>query len=234
VLDVINIDVFYGDLQVLNDVSFNIEEKEIFSIIGANGMGKSTVLMTISGILRPRNGRMEFKGNVISRLSSDRIVEMGISQVPEGRQLFPNMNVKENLETGSHFARSKRSREETMQWIFGLFPILERRQQQQAGTLSGGEQQMLTIGRSLMSKPSLLLLDEPSLGLSPLMVDNIYRIVQEINQNGTTILMVEQNVRRSLRISQRACVLENGRIVMRGQCNELIDNPHIRTAYLGM
>ncbi len=231
---VVNIDVFYGDLQALYGVGFDIEEKEIFSIVGANGMGKSTVLLAISGILRPKKGRIEFNGRVISGLSSDRIVEMGISQVPEGRQLFPNMTVKENLETGSHIARAKRYREENLGWIWGLFPVLEKRQEQRAGTLSGGEQQMVAIGRSLMSRPSLLLLDEPSLGLSPLMVDNIYKIVRDINRQGTTILLVEQNVQRSLKISRRACVLENGRIVMAGKCNELIDNPHVRSAYLGM
>lgn len=197
-------------------------------------MGKSTILMTISGIINPKRGEIEFKGKMISRLPSHKIVEMGISQVPEGRQLFPTMTVQENLETGSHIARAKKVREDTINWILDLFPILKQRHRQLAGTLSGGEQQMLAIGRALMSKPSLLLLDEPSLGLAPLMVDTIYQIVQEINRQGNTILMVEQNVFRSLKISNRACVLENGKIVMTGKCTEMMNEPHVRTAYLGM
>ncbi len=233
-LRVSEVDVYYGDLQALKEVSFEVGEKEIFSIIGANGMGKSTILMAISGIINPKKGEIDFKGKVISRLPSHKIVELGISQVPEGRQLFPTMTVRENLETGSHIARAKKVREDTINWIFDLFPILMQRRHQLAGTLSGGEQQMLAIARALMSKPSLLLLDEPSLGLAPLMVDNIYQIVQEVNRQGNTILMVEQNVFRSLKISNHACVLENGKIIMTGKCDEIINEPHVRTAYLGM
>jgi len=234
VLKVNEIDVFYGDLQALKKVSFEVQEKEVFSIIGANGMGKSTILLSISGIIKPKNGEIMYKDKVISRLSSDKIVDMGVSQVPEGRQLFPTMTVQENLEIGSHIQRAKKVRKETMKWALSLFQILQKRNSQLAGTLSGGEQQMLAIARALMSRPSLLLLDEPSLGLAPLMVDKIYKIVREINQQGTTILMVEQHVLRSLKASNRASVLENGKIVMTGSQEDLISDPHIRTVYLGL
>jgi len=233
-LKVKGIEVFYGDLQALRDVSLEVNEKEVVSIVGSNGAGKSTTLMTLSGILRPRGGEIYFKEKPVHRLSSSKIVEMGIVQIPEGRQLFPSLTVIENLEMGAQFPRTKRMRQETMAWVFKLFPRLEERRSQLAGTLSGGEQQMLAIGRGLMSRPALLMLDEPSLGLSPILVKAIFDIIKEINQQGTTILLVEQNIFHSLNLSRRAYVLENGSIVLSGTGQELLKNQHIRQSYLGL
>ncbi len=233
-LKVKGIEVFYGDLQALRDVSLEVNEKEVVSIVGSNGAGKSTTLMTLSGILRPRGGEIYFKEKPVHRLSSSKIVEMGIVQIPEGRQLFPSLTVIENLEMGAQFPRTKRMRQETMAWVFKLFPRLEERRSQLAGTLSGGEQQMLAIGRGLMSRPTLLMLDEPSLGLSPILVKAIFDIIKAINQQGTTILLVEQNVFHSLNLSHRGYVLENGSIVLSGTGQDLLKNQHIRQSYLGL
>src|SRR5512139_3526354 len=233
-LKVKGIEVFYGDLQALRDVSLEVNEKEVISIVGSNGAGKSTTLLTLSGILRPRGGEIYFKEKPVHRLSSSKIVEMGIVQIPEGRQLFPSLTVIENLEMGAQFPRTKRMRQETMAWVFKLFPRLEERRSQLAGTLSGGEQQMLAIGRGLMSRPALLMLDEPSLGLSPILVKAIFDITKEINQRGTTLLLVEQNVFHSLKLSHRGYVLENGSIVLSGTGQELLKNQHIRQSYLGL
>jgi branched-chain amino acid transport system ATP-binding protein len=234
VLKVRGIEVFYGDLQALRNVSLEVEEKEIVSIVGSNGAGKSTTLMTLSGILRPRIGEIFFRGEPIHHDPSSRIVERGIVQIPEGRQLFSSLTVLENMEMGAQFPRTKRVRHETVEWVFGLFPRLREREGQLAGTLSGGEQQMLAIGRGLMSLPTLLMLDEPSLGLSPLLVKVIFKIIREINQQGTTILLVEQNVFHSLHVSHRGYVLENGSIVLSGSGQDLLKNQHIRQSYLGL
>jgi len=226
--------VFYGDLQALRGVSLEVNQGEIVSIIGSNGAGKSTTLMTISGILKAKRGEIHFDQDTIHQYSSSKVVALGIVQIPEGRQLFPTLTVIENLEMGSQFRKAKKVRKETMEWVFKLFPRLEERKDQLAGTLSGGEQQMLAIGRGLMSRPNLLMLDEPSLGLSPILVKTIFDIIREINKQGTTILLVEQNVFHSLNLSHRGYVLENGSIVMSGTGQDLLKNQHIRQSYLGL
>ena len=233
-LRVKGIEVFYGDLQALRNVSLAVDEKEIITIVGSNGAGKSTTLMTLSGILHPRAGEIYFQEKPIHHIPSSRIVEMGIVQIPEGRQLFPTLTVIENLEMGAQFPRAKKMRKETIGWVLQLFPRLQERKSQLAGTLSGGEQQMLAIGRGLMSLPELLMLDEPSLGLSPILVKTIFKIIKEINQQGTTILLVEQNVFHSLTLSHRGYVLENGSIVLSGSGQDLLKNQHIRQSYLGL
>jgi branched-chain amino acid transport system ATP-binding protein len=234
VLKVNGIEVFYGDLQALRGVSLEVNRGEIVSIVGSNGAGKSTTLMTISGILKPKRGEIQFDQDRIHQYSSSKVVALGIVQIPEGRQLFPTLTVIENLEMGAQFPRAKKLRKETMEWVFKLFPRLEERKSQLAGTLSGGEQQMLAIGRGLMSRPNLLMLDEPSLGLSPILVKAIFDIIKAINRQGTTILLVEQNVFHSLTLSHRGYVLENGSIVMNGMGQELLKNQHIRQSYLGL
>ncbi|MBS3906192.1 MAG: ABC transporter ATP-binding protein [Syntrophaceae bacterium] len=233
-LRVNGIDVFYGDLQSLRGVSFEVQSKEIISMVGSNGAGKSTALMTLSGILKLKGGEIFFENHPIHLCSSSQIVEMGIVQVPEGRQLFPSLTVIENLEMGARFPRAKKRKKETMEWVYNLFPRLEERKRQLAGTLSGGEQQMLAIGRGLMACPTLLMLDEPSLGLSPILVKTIFNIIKEINGQGTTILLVEQNVFHSLSLSHRGYVLENGSIAMSGTGQDLLKNQHIRKSYLGL
>ncbi|MBM4341381.1 MAG: ABC transporter ATP-binding protein [Deltaproteobacteria bacterium] len=233
-LRVNGIDVFYGDLQALRSISFEVLPKEIISMVGSNGAGKSTTLMALSGILRTKGGEIFFENRPIHLDSSSRIVEMGIVQVPEGRQLFPSLTVLENLELGAQFSKAKKAKKKTMEWVNKLFPRLEERKHQLAGTLSGGEQQMLAIGRGLMSCPTLLMLDEPSLGLAPILVKAIFDIIKEINQQGTTILLVEQNVFHSLTLSHRGYVLENGSVVMSGTGQDLLKNQHIRQSYLGL
>ena len=233
-LRVKEIDVYYGDLQALSGVSFDVNPDEVISVIGSNGTGKSTTLKTISGINRARKGIIEFNGQNISRTPSAQIVEMGISHVPEGRQLFPTLTVLENLEMGAQFPHTKKMQNETMEMVYGFFPVLKERLTQKAGTLSGGEQQMLAMGRGLMSKPTLLMLDEPSLGLAPLLVSTIFNIIEQITQQGTSILLIEQNVYHALKLSNRGYVLENGRIAMSGEGEELLENPHIRKTYLGL
>ena len=233
-LKVKSIEVFYGDLQALRGVSLEVNRGEVVSILGSNGAGKSTTLMAISGILKPRRGEILFEQDLIHRYPSSRIVALGIVQIPEGRQIFPTLTVIENLEMGAQFPKAKKMRNETLGWVFKLFPRLEERKGQLAGTLSGGEQQMLAIGRGLMSLPTLLMLDEPSLGLSPLLVKSIFDIIREINRQGTTILLVEQNVFHSLSLSDRAYVLENGSVVMSGTGKDLLTDQHIRQSYLGL
>lgn len=233
-LKVNEIDVFYGDLQALRQASIEVNPGEVVSVIGSNGAGKSTLLRSISGILRPRRGKIVFNEKEISQAPTFRIVEKGISHVPEGRQIFPTMTVLENLEMGAQFSRTKKVKNETLQQVFRYFPRLKERLGQKAGTLSGGEQQMLAMGRGLMSLPELIMLDEPSLGLAPLLVSTIFEIIEKINHQGTSILLIEQNVFNSLKISDRGYVLENGQIVLDGKGQELLENPHIRKTYLGL
>ncbi len=233
-LKVQGLNVFYGDLMALRDVSFEVENSQVVSVIGSNGAGKSTTLRTISGIQRTQKGSIEFDSKDITKAPTSKIVEMGISHVPEGRQLFPTMTVLENLELGAQFKEAKKRVPETMEEVFSFFPRLKERLKQDAGTLSGGEQQMLAIGRGLMSRPKLLMLDEPSLGLAPLLVSTIFDIIREINARGTSILLIEQNVYHALDISVTAYVLENGRIALSGAGRELLENPHIKKTYLGL
>lgn len=233
-LEIEAIDVFYGDMQALRQVSLKVLPSEMVALIGSNGAGKSTTLRSISGLLRPRKGSIKFRGQDLRRMDPSQIVELGISQVPEGRQIFPHMTVKENLEMGAQFPRVKKLRGQTLEEIFGLFPRLQERLSQKAGTLSGGEQQMLAIGRGLMSKPKLLMLDEPSLGLSPLLVSTIFDTIARINRAGTMVLLVEQNVYHALKLSSRGYVLENGSVLMEGEGEGLLREDHIRKAYLGL
>ncbi|MFQ5900843.1 MAG: ABC transporter ATP-binding protein [Thermodesulfobacteriota bacterium] len=233
-LEVHNINVSYGDVQVLWDVSFNVERGEIVALVGANGAGKTTTLKTISGLLAPTSGSMEFDGHRIEGLPPYSIPAYGIAHIPEGRKLFPEMTVLENLEIGSLRDKAKKKRKETVEWIFNLFPRLKERFQQLAGTLSGGEQQMLAIGRGLMSLPKLIMFDEPSLGLAPILVKKTFSIIQKIREKGVTVLLVEQNVRHTLTIAQRVYVLENGRIALEGEGGKLLNDPHVKEAYLGL
>jgi branched-chain amino acid transport system ATP-binding protein len=234
VLKVNEIDVYYGDLPALREVSIEVRQGEVVSVIGSNGAGKSTLLKAISGMLRLRHGTILLRSNDISQVPSSHIVEQGISHVPEGRQIFPTMTVLENLEMGAQFPRSKKVQHKTLEQVFGYFPRLKERLYQKAGTLSGGEQQMLAMGRGLMSVPALMMLDEPSLGLAPVLVSTIFEIIKKINQRGTPILLIEQNVFNSLKISDRGYVMENGRITLSGTGLELLENPHIRKTYLGL
>ena len=233
-LRVSGLQAFYGDMQALHGVTLEVREGEIVSVIGSNGAGKTTTLMTISGVLRPRRGAIEFDARRIDGLKPAEIVEAGLVHVPEGRQLFPSMTVEENLTLGACTRRAKASRPETLDRVFRLFPRLRERLHQAAGTLSGGEQQMVAIGRGLMACPRLLMLDEPSLGLSPMLVTAIFDIIQEINRGGATILLVEQNVFRALKLSHRGYILENGQIVAEGPSQQLLRDPQVRTAYLGL
>jgi branched-chain amino acid transport system ATP-binding protein len=226
--------VAYGDVRVLHDVSLAVAKGEIVSLVGANGAGKTTTLRAVSGLLPVLGGEVLFEGERITGQAPSRIVERGIGHVPEGRQLFTNMTVDENLAMGAYLPRAKAVLSESRDWVVSLFPRLAERPQQVAGTLSGGEQQMLAIGRALMSRPRLLILDEPSLGLAPLMVKTIFEAVTRINAEGTTVLLVEQNLVQSLRLSQRAYVVETGRIVLEGTGAELLANPHTRRAFLGI
>ena len=232
-LEIERINVSYGDLQALWDVSFKIEEGEIIALIGPNGAGKTTTLKTISGLLKPFAGEIRFEGVAMDRMPIHKRVEMGISLVPEGRGLFPGMSTLENLELGAFTAKGRSCKEETLEQVYELFPILKDRKKQAAGTLSGGEQQMLAIGRGLMSKPKLLLFDEPSWGLSPLLSKVIYEVIGQINHSGVTILLIEQNVRMALELANRAYVVENGRIVKQGDSRNMLNDQHIREAYLG-
>jgi len=233
-LDVDGVNVFYGDLQALWGVSFKVKEEETVAIIGSNCAGKTTTLNTISGILRPRSGSIEFQGHRIDKLNPHRIVELGIAQIPEGRQLFPSMTVMENLEMGASVPEAWRNRDRTKEWVFELFPRLEERKAQMAGTLSGGEQQMLAIGRGLMSMPKLLMLDEPSLGLAPMLVLKTFEMIERIRKEGVSILIVEQNVHHALELADRGYVLETGKIAIEGESKELMDNEHVKKAYLGL
>jgi len=233
-LRVDNIDVSYGDLQVLWDISFEVNEGEIVALVGANGAGKSTTLKTISGVLRPASGSIRFLDQHLNQIPAHKIIDHGIAHVPEGRRLFPEMSVRENLIMGALSPRAKAKRNETMEWIFGLFPRLRERHKQLAGTLSGGEQQMCAVGRGLMALPRLIMFDEPSLGLAPILVADIFKIIQRIQQEGVTVLIVEQNTKHTLEICSRGYVLENGRVVLTGTGQDLLNDDHVKQAYLGI
>jgi branched-chain amino acid transport system ATP-binding protein len=233
-LNVNHLNVFYGDAQALWDVSFIVAEKSLGAVIGSNGAGKSTTLKTISNLLEPRSGEVRIDDQVTTGLPAHQVVEMGVAHVPEGRQLFPMMTVYENLKMGSILAEAKIKRMETLHEVFEMFPILGERKNQLAQTLSGGEQQMLAMARGLMLKPKLILLDEPSLGLAPMLVSQIFAITREINGKGITVLLVEQNVQRSLEMADEAFVLENGRITLRGKGQDLLADDHVKRAYLGL
>ena len=233
-LEVKNIDVKYGKVHIIRSASFKVDAGEYISIVGSNGAGKSTILKTISGLLKPANGNITFSGEEITHLSPHEIVERGISQIAEGRKLFPTLSVLENLELGAFTHRARTKKDESLASVFALFPRLKEREKQLSGTLSGGEQQMLASARGLMALPKLLLLDEPSLGLAPVLVRETIKITKEINRSGTTVLLVEQNVRHALMNSDRAYVLENGVIIMEGSGKELLSNRNVKTAYLGL
>jgi branched-chain amino acid transport system ATP-binding protein len=228
------INTHYGDVQALRNVSFEIRNQEVVSIIGSNGAGKSTTLNTISGVLRASSGTIEFMGQRTENLHPHQIVDQGIVQIPEARLLFPYMTVLENLELGAFTPKARKEKEGNLKVVYGLFPILKERKTQLAGTLSGGEQQMVAIARGMMANPKLLMLDEPSLGLSPLMVKQVFHTIKEINARAITVLLVEQNVFHSLSLANRAYVLENGGIVLEGEGKELLSNPQVREAYLGI
>ena len=232
-LEIKDINVYYGAIHAIKGISLTVNKGEIVTLIGANGAGKSTTLRTISGLLKPKTGSIEFMGKNISAIPAHQIVKEGISQVPEGRRIFAEMTVIENLELGAFTRTDKTTIEEDMQMVFRRFPRLEERREQLAGTLSGGEQQMLAMGRALMSRPKLLLLDEPSMGLAPLLIKEIFSIIEDINQTGTTVLLVEQNANMALSIANRAYVLETGRITLSGDAKELAASEEIRKAYLG-
>lgn len=233
-LEVRGIDVSYGDVQVLWDVGFEVKQGEIVALIGANGSGKTTTLATVSSLLKPRKGGVFFEGKPLHELPPHKIISLGIAHIPEARRLFPEMTVEENLVLGALTPEAKKTRKEMLAKVYGLFPRLSERAKQQAGTLSGGEQQMCAIARGLMSRPRLLMLDEPSLGLSPLLVGDIFRVIQEVHAQGVTVLLVEQNVFRTLGVADRAYVLENGRIVLTGTGKELLNDDHVKKAYLGL
>jgi len=233
-LEVSAISVAYGDVRVLHRVSLRVKAGEIVSLLGGNGAGKTTTLRAISGLIPVQEGGVTFEGRPLTGLSPSRIVERGIAHVPEGRQLFTNMTVEENLEMGAYLPQAKAARAETLTRVLELFPRLGERQRQVAGTLSGGEQQMVAIGRALMSRPRLLVLDEPSLGLAPIVVKSIFETVKRINADGTTVLLVEQNLAESLRLSDRGYVLETGKIAMEGRGIDLLADPHTRKAFLGL
>jgi branched-chain amino acid transport system ATP-binding protein len=233
-LSVKNLRVQYGAFAALQDVSLSITEGQVVSIVGANGAGKTTLINTISGLLRPVSGKIHFEDQDLLRMEGHAIASIGIAQVPEGRKLFTDMSVYENLLMGSYSSRAKADRERSLDMVFELFPILKQRDKQLAHTLSGGEQQMLAIGRAVMMRPRLMMFDEPSLGLAPIIVQNIFEVIQRLKAAGMTILLVEQNVRQSLQISDYAYVLETGRIVLKGTGREVMDNEHTQKAYLGI
>jgi len=234
-LQVDSIDVYYGDVQVLRGITLDVKDKELVAVIGANGAGKTTLIKTISGLLKPQKGSIQFNGKCISDMPGHRVVAEGVVQVPEGRLLFPDMSVLENLEMGAYKVKDKQATAEHLQMVYDMFPRLKEREKQLAGTLSGGEQQMVAIGRALMSSPKLIMFDEPSLGLSPKLVASIFEMVVRINKElGITVLLVEQNVQHSCQISDRAFVVENGEVVLYGCGTDMLQNEHVRRAYLGL
>lgn len=232
-LKVENLSVHYGMIQAVRDVSFEVNEGEVVSLIGANGAGKTTILRTLSGLVRPSAGKIQFLGKEIQKMPAQKIVSGGLSQVPEGRHVFPGLTVMENLEMGAFLKKNREENQANLKKVFSRFPRLEERKNQDAATLSGGEQQMLAMGRALMSTPKLLLLDEPSMGLAPIFIQEIFDIIQDIQKQGTTVLLIEQNANKALAISDRGYVLETGRIVLSGTGKELAASDEVRKAYLG-
>ncbi|TMR78120.1 ABC transporter ATP-binding protein [Streptococcus pseudopneumoniae] len=232
-LKVDNLSVHYGMIQAVRDVSFEVNEGEVVSLIGANGAGKTTILRTLSGLVRPSSGNIEFLGQEIQKMPAQKIVAGGLSQVPEGRHVFPGLTVMENLEMGAFLKKNREENQDNLKKVFSRFPRLEERKNQDAATLSGGEQQMLAMGRALMSTPKLLLLDEPSMGLAPIFIQEIFDIIQDIQKQGTTVLLIEQNANKALAISDRGYVLETGKIVLSGTGKELASSEEVRKAYLG-
>ena len=233
VLELKNLRAGYGQMKVLHGIDLTIGDGEIVALLGSNGAGKSTLNNNVSGIFQPTGGQILFKGQDIAGMSSELVVDLGIVQVPEGRRIFPNMSIRENLELGS-YRRGKPNREKNIEKVVSIFPRLKERFDQLAGTLSGGEQQMLAIGRAMMSEPHLLILDEPSLGLSPLLVEEMFALIQDLNKQGLAIFLVEQNVMQSLEIADRAYVMENGSVVLSGRAEDLIDDPDLKKSYLGL
>lgn len=232
-LEVKNLEVYYGVIQAIKGISFEVNEGEVIALIGANGAGKTTTLQTITGMLQPKAGEIIFEGKDISKIPGHKIVSMGMAHVPEGRRVFAELSVYENLKLGAYTRKDKKEIEETLARVYKSFPRLEERKNQLAGTLSGGEQQMLAMGRALMSKPKIILMDEPSMGLSPILVEEIFHIIREISASGTTVLLVEQNAKKALAIADRAYVLETGNIVLSGDAKEMMNNDSIKMAYLG-
>lgn len=232
-LKVENLSVHYGMIQAVRDVSFEVNEGEVVSLIGANGAGKTTILRTLSGLVRPSSGRIAFLGQEIQKMPAQKIVASGLSQVPEGRHVFPGLTVMENLEMGAFLKKNREENQANLKKVFSRFPRLEERKNQDAATLSGGEQQMLAMGRALMSTPKLLLLDEPSMGLAPIFIQEIFDIIQDIQKQGTTVLLIEQNANKALAIADRGYVLETGKIVLSGTGKELAASDEVRKAYLG-
>ena len=233
-LKVENLNAYYGDMQALWDISFEVAQGELVTLVGANGAGKTTTLNAISGVLSGKTGKILFNGNPIQDLPPDKIAGLGIIQVPEGRKLWPNLTVLENLELGAFLRQNRQNRTKNLNRVYDLFPRLNERENQLAGTLSGGEQQMIAIGRALMSQPTILMLDEPSLGLAPILVKDVFKVVRQINKQGVTVLLVEQNLRYALETSSRGYVLETGRVSLEGASEDLLSNPHVKKAYLGM
>jgi branched-chain amino acid transport system ATP-binding protein len=232
-LEVKDIQVYYGMIQAIKGVSFHVDEGEVVALIGANGAGKTTILHTVSGLLTPKNGSVLFEGQDITKIPGHKIVSMGMAHVPEGRRVFAQLTVLQNLKMGAYTRKDKEEIQQTLQNVFERFPRLEERQNQLAGTLSGGEQQMLAMGRALMSRPKIILMDEPSMGLSPIFVNEIFDIIQEVSKSGTTVLLVEQNAKKALSIADRAYVLETGKIVLEGKAEDLLQDDSIKKAYLG-
>lgn len=232
-LEIKDIEVFYGMIQAIKGVDFQVNEGEVIALIGANGAGKTTILHTITGLLSPKKGAVMFEGTDITKIPAHKIVSMGMAHVPEGRRVFAQLTVYQNLKLGAYTRKDRDKIEETLQMVYKRFPRLEERKNQIAGTLSGGEQQMLAMGRALMSQPKIILMDEPSMGLSPIFVNEIFDIIKEVSESGTTVLLVEQNAKKALSIADRAYVLETGKIVLQGNAKDLLNNDSIKKAYLG-
>ncbi len=232
-LEIKDIEVFYGVIQAIKGISFEVNEGEVIALIGANGAGKTTTLQTITGLLQPKKGSILFEGKDITKIPAHKIVSLGMAHVPEGRRVFAELTVYENLKMGAYTRKDKAEIQETLQMVYKRFPRLEERKNQLAGTLSGGEQQMLAMGRALMSHPKIIVMDEPSMGLSPIFVNEIFKIIQDVSKSGTTVLLVEQNAKKALSIADRAYVLETGKIVLEGDAKDLLNNEAIKKAYLG-
>ena len=232
-LEIKDLAVYYGMIQAIKGISFEVNEGEVIALIGANGAGKTTILHTISGLIAPKKGSITFEGQEITKIPAHKIVENGLAQVPEGRRVFPSLSVLQNLKLGAYTRKDKKEIDDTLKMIYERFPRLEERKNQPAGTLSGGEQQMLAMGRALMSKPRIILMDEPSMGLSPIFVNEIFDIIKQVSASGTTVLLVEQNAKKALSIADRGYVLETGKIVKEGKASDLLNDEAVKKAYLG-